>query len=316
MEQEQPAPIPKVQDKVWPEPEFMSFAIPEDIDTSEMTKKQIRKLKKTLFWESKLPEIRAKNRKNIKIKKQKKKEALQKKSDNGEVVDEGEFPEYSHSRGKNFRIEFKKEIQQFQPLIIDCAFENLHKLKDMRSLGNQFSQLLGINRKLADAERLPANAAELGVEAKAFNVYLTGIQPNPERVEYPENAPDLSGSKLNSKQRRRLRQSGKNEKKYELPEDGVIRIGGVPWEETNFGAKGKLSNYLRKRDADGWMLNTVKNQFTDLPFIEGSSCEQRTDQESLEGETVPYRGNQKWKVEDIIYLTGDAEETMGEYDPR
>ena len=77
MEQEKPTntitensvskPTEKPQDKTWPEPEFMKFPIPDDIDTSEMTKKQIRKLKKTLFWESKIPEMRAKQRQNLKI---------------------------------------------------------------------------------------------------------------------------------------------------------------------------------------------------------------------------------------------------------
>jgi len=40
----------------------MSVKIPDDVDQSMMTKKQIRKLQKTIYWESKLPEMRAKHR--------------------------------------------------------------------------------------------------------------------------------------------------------------------------------------------------------------------------------------------------------------
>jgi hypothetical protein len=284
MEQENKTVTPdniKPDDKTWPEPEFMKMQIPDHIDTSQMTQKKIRKLKKTLFWESKIPEMRAKHRKNIKLKKQKKKEDIEEKVAKGETVDEKAYPEYATGRGKNFKVKFREELQLHHPIVIDCAFENLHRMKDIRSLGNQFSQLLGVNRKLADEGRLPKNAAEIGVEAKAFNIYLTSIVPNAERKEFPLLMPDLSKTRLNSKEMRRLKNKGLIEK-YELPEDKVIRIGeDTPWQETNFGAKGKLSNYLKKRDADGWMMNIVENEFTDLPFIEGSSCENRTAEDSL-----------------------------------
>jgi hypothetical protein len=47
----------------------MQVQIPDTVDTSNMTKKQIKKLKKTIFFDQKLPEIRAKQRQNLKIKK-------------------------------------------------------------------------------------------------------------------------------------------------------------------------------------------------------------------------------------------------------
>lgn len=58
------------------------------------------------------------------------------------------------------------------------------------------------------------------------------------------------------------------------------------------------------------MLNIVSEDFTDLPFIENSA-----NQQPLTGEVIPYSGDRKWKAEDIVYLTGDAEETMEEFDP-
>jgi hypothetical protein len=70
------------------------------------------------------------------------------------------------------------------------------------------------------------------------------------------------------------------------------------------------------RDGEGWLMNIVENDFMDLPFIEGSICENRTMDNLIQGENVPYNGSGKWKPEDIIYLTGDAEENMEEFDPR
>lgn len=167
----------------------MSVILPQTIDTSAMTKKQIKKLKKNIFFEQKLPEIRAKQRKNLKIKKLKKKEDIQRKISQGENVNFQSYPEYAKGRGKNFKEKFKQEMKQFQPIIIDCAFENLHRMKDLKSLGNQFSQILGANRKLADVGRLSEEDRKRGIQNKAFNVYLTGVVPNNGKTQFPENIP-------------------------------------------------------------------------------------------------------------------------------
>ena len=114
----------------------MSVEIPKEIDVSLMTKRQIRKLQKTIYWESNLPEMRAKHRQNLKLKRQIKKDNIAKKLETGAEVDFSEFPGYAHGASKNFKIKFKEELKLSQPIIVDCAFENLHYVKDMKSLGN------------------------------------------------------------------------------------------------------------------------------------------------------------------------------------
>lgn len=299
--------------KKWQEPDYMSVKIPDDVDQSMMTKKQIRKLQKTIYWESKLPEMRAKHRQNLKLKRQIKKEQIAIQLQEGSEVNLQDFPGYAHGASKNFKLKFKEELKNSQPIIVDCAFENLHYVKDMKSLGNQFSQLLGINRKLADITR--GELDDPNVARRAFNIYITGLPNNQDQIEYPQNIPSLSVSGLNSKQRKKLeKKEKKNGEGYKLPEDGIIRIGAENWQSVNFGAKGKLRKYLQGRDAENWLLNLVENKFDDLPFIEGAACFGRSSDEPITGENVPYLGGKTWKREDLIYLTGDAEEVMEEFD--
>ena len=97
--------------KTWQEPYYMSVQIPEDVDVSKMTKKQIKKLQKTIYWESKLPEMRAKHRHNLKLKRQITKENLAKQKQEGAEVDLSEFPGYAHGASRNFKIKFKEELK-------------------------------------------------------------------------------------------------------------------------------------------------------------------------------------------------------------
>jgi hypothetical protein len=124
------------EEKRYPDPEYLDFPIPEHIDISQMSQKKIRKLKKTLYWESKIPEIRAKHRNNLKVKKLKKKEEIQKKVEEGLEVNLNEYPEYAHARSRSFKAKFREELQNAVPIIFDCCFDNLHYPKDLRSLGN------------------------------------------------------------------------------------------------------------------------------------------------------------------------------------
>lgn len=135
------------------EPYYLSVKIPENVDVGKMNKRQIKKLQKTIYWESKLPEMRAKHRQSIKQKRLLKKQNIAQQIEQGKTVDYSELPGYAHGSSRNFKLKFKEQLKISQPIIIDCAFENLHYVKDMKSLGNQFSQLLGINRKLSDGTR-------------------------------------------------------------------------------------------------------------------------------------------------------------------
>lgn len=107
-------------------------------EESSLSKKQIKKLKRAEKWE----EMK-------KLKKQKKKEmkALAKTQPKPETPIIENVPPVKKRINKTEKQQYKLEVQNSHPIIIDCSFQPLMMEKEIKSLCLQLAYCHSINRK-------------------------------------------------------------------------------------------------------------------------------------------------------------------------
>ena len=128
-----------------------------------ISKRQQKKEKQRIAWEAKLPEMRKQKRIRQKQRRQERNKLINERLEKGETVDMEEIlrkKQIAKLKGKKFKEEFRKKLETSTPIIIDCDFEDNHSAKDLRSLVNQFSYILGANKRFE----------------KPFKIYLAGLK--------------------------------------------------------------------------------------------------------------------------------------------
>lgn len=135
-------------------------------DLVDMSKNQLKKLKNKLIWERDLPKLKKQKKERLKAKKK----ALSAKV--AELKKEGK--DASHliaqiprrgKRSRTFKKEMTEKLKDCPPIIIDCSFEAVSEPKEITSLVNQLTQILGSNKYLEQ----PLNLIVTGVGPKTMD---------------------------------------------------------------------------------------------------------------------------------------------------